>query len=145
MWRRYWRGWLVVMVGIMLAGCASPEGQLRWEIAPEIGEVEPAPVESELSYRSAMLVDELDAAVRVIVDLQYEAAAAKLEPLEPQFVGQRDRAHAAEALFWLGYCREKLAHPEEAQLTYQRVVTEYGDQPSARHARRRIERLKLDA
>ena len=142
MWRRSWRWLLVVGVGVMLAGCGA---EMKWELTPEMAETEPAPAESELSYRTAMLVDELDTAVRMIADRQYEAAGGKLEPLEPQFLVQGDRARAAEALFWYGYCREKLNRPDEARLAYERVGKEYGDQPSARHARRRLDQLKLES
>jgi TolA-binding protein len=54
-----------------------------------------------------------------------------------------DHPRTPQAMFWLGYCREKLGHPERARETYGRLLASYGDSPAAAQARQRIERMTL--
>lgn len=82
-----------------------------------------------------------DAAVELIATLKYDDAAAKLTPLMATFAEAGATFHAAEATFWLGYCREKLGNAEEADKLYDLVAREYPDTPAARQASARSTRL----
>jgi hypothetical protein len=85
---------------------------------------------------------DLDAAVELVTELKYKEAAAKLGPLTTTFADARDKTRAAEATFWLGYCREKLGDADEARKAYELVAKKYPDTPAAGQAHARLTRLK---
>lgn len=80
----------------------------------------------------------LDQAVARTAEGSYRAATEMLAPLVERFAAAGDRRRAAEATYWLGYCTEKLGRSQRAAELYRRVVRQYGEQPAARHARRRL-------
>ena len=84
----------------------------------------------------------LDAAVGLVTELKYKEAAAELKPLAAMLAERGSAAHAAEATFWLGYCREKLGNADEARKAYELVAKKYPDTPAARQAHARLTRLK---
>ncbi len=84
----------------------------------------------------------LDAAIELVAELKYKEAAAKLTPMTATFAKAGDKPKAAEANFWLGYCREKLGNTEEAHKLYDLVARKYPDTPAARQAIARAARLK---
>jgi len=87
-------------------------------------------------------VAELNEAISLIYKLQYEQAAARLTGLTGRLEASGDATRAAEALFWLGYCREKQGRIDEAVQLYRRILQAYGDTPAARQASQRLWRLR---
>jgi len=85
---------------------------------------------------------EFDAAVEMIVGLQYKAASAKFPPLVHAFDAAGRPARAAEAGFWLGYCHEKLGEIDKARKQYASVARRYPDARAAERARARLARLE---
>ena len=85
---------------------------------------------------------DFDAAVELVTELKYKEAAVKLAPLMAAFAEARDKARAAEATFWLAYCREKLGDPNEARKLYELVARKYPATPASRQAIARLGRLK---
>ena len=86
--------------------------------------------------------ERLDAAIELVTELKYTDAAAKLKPVAAVFAKAGDKPHAAEANFWLGYCREKLGNTEEARKLYDLVARKHPGTPAARQAIARMARLK---
>lgn len=84
-------------------------------------------------------IDEFNEGVSLASELRYEDAWREFEPLADKFETAGDPEHAAEALFWAGYCNEKLGRNEKAAAEYQQLLQEY---PGSRPAERAAERLK---
>ncbi len=82
-------------------------------------------------------IAELDAAVALVMDLQYDEARPRLADLVDRFDAVGDREHAAEALFWLSYCYEKTGNLDQAGVFYGEVVRRYPETPAAEQARQR--------
>ena len=119
----------------MLAGCAAqaPPADYRQYQPAAAGTVGPVPPSRD---RLA-----LEAAVALAADLKYDQAADRLAELIPRLHAAGDRTHAAEAMFWLGYCLEKQQRYDLAQHWYRRVGSTYPDTPAARQAARRLGRM----
>ena len=58
------------------------------------------------------------------------------------YEGAQERARAAECVFWLGYCHEKLNRTEEALGEYRRVSSRCAGTAAARQAGERAARLE---
>jgi len=85
---------------------------------------------------------DFDQAVELVTELKYKEAAAKLKPLTVVFAEAGSASHAAEASFWLAYCREKLGDPNAARKLYELVARKYPATPASRQAIARLGRLK---
>jgi len=120
---------ILLCLAVLAGGCSAEH---RFGAAPR----SPAP---RVDKKAAT---DLDAAVGLVTELKYKEAAAKLGPLAATFTDACDKAHAAEAAFWLGYCREKLGNADEARKAYELVAKKYPDTPAARQAHARLTRLK---
>jgi TolA-binding protein len=113
-------------------GCSSGEPQWwPWR----------QPADRSQMVASRQDVATLEEGVALASKLDYDAAAVKFGEVLPRFEATGDDKRAAEAAYWLGFCREKQGRPLEARELYERVVGDYGRQPAARHARRRLEGL----
>ncbi|MDP6636605.1 MAG: hypothetical protein QGG42_17035 [Phycisphaerae bacterium] len=80
-------------------------------------------------------------ALTLIDKLEYAAAAAKLEQVLGQFEAAEDIVHSAEAMFWLGFCREKLHRDDLARQTYVTVIQQFAGSTPAEYARMRLDAM----
>jgi len=88
----------------------------------------------------------MNQAVTLASDGRYEDAARMFAQRLQRFeTAGGDRAAAAEAMFWLAFCREKQGRLPEAAALYDRVATEFPDTRAAENALQRRQRLKLVA
>lgn len=121
-------------------GCAA-----RGHEAPiALESLRPAPEAADARLRRSAVPEvlaEYDAALALIADLQYAGAAEKLTGLIPRFESAGDARHAAEAMFWLGFCREKLGDAPAARQLYNDVIRRFGDSSAAQQARQRLEAM----
>ena len=120
---------LTLAAAAFICGCGIPHsGGVR---SDNIGAVPRVVVGVMIVYREALtLIDKLE----------YAAAAAKLEQVPGQFEAAGDIPHTAESMFWLGFCREKLAQADLARQTYVTVIQRFAGTTPAEYAR-----LRLDA
>jgi len=135
---------VALVAGVALSGCASREPYAR-------------PLGPEAARRD--LTRGFDEAVALAAEGRYDAAAEQFARLAEMYESRlqirtapdaasdfdtRDlrRGRAAEAVFWLGYCREKQGLTDGAAALYRRVIEEYGDMPAARQARLRLGHLE---
>lgn len=142
-------GLLLAAVFAAAGGCAQAPGlsyEPMYQPAPARKEA-PVPAEDagpdgplrRVDYRtSGTNAKALDQAVAKAASGEYHEAAELLQFLPERFGNSGDRRRAAEATFWLGYCREKLGRASEARALYGRVTTEYADQRAADQAKRRL-------
>ena len=77
--------------------------------------------------------------VTLALEPRYEEAAGVFVELIPRFQDLGDQRRAAEAIFWAGYCYEKLSQYAVALEYYQRLVREYSDSPATKRALQRLE------
>jgi len=136
---------VALAAGVALSGCAARQ-----------------PSRSVLPFQPDAARRDLDAgfdeAVALAAEGRYDAAAERFTRLArmyeyqppgqaaPDTAGGTDardlrRGRAAEAVFWLGYCREKQGLLDDAAALYRRVIDAYGDAPAARQARLRLGHL----
>lgn len=93
-----------------------------------------------------------DEALALVADLQYKQAADKFHSVVNPLDEAGDRRRAAEAVFWFGYCREKLADREigvmnqryldSATKLYKRLIEYYPKTVAAARATARLAALK---
>ena len=82
-----------------------------------------------------------DAAVARVSDLKYAEAEAAFLELIPRLESSGAWTHAAEAIFWLGFCQEKDGRGDQARATYRRLQRVYPGTPAATQAAERLKRL----
>jgi len=80
-------------------------------------------------------------ALALIDKMEYAPAVVKLEQVVIQFDAAGDVVHTPQAMFWLGFCREKLALDDSARQAYVTVIQRFADSRSAEHARRRLDAM----
>ena len=100
----------------------------------------PSTQESGQVRRARPELAEFNRAVEMVAELRYDDAARAFVAMIPRFEAAGDAEYAAEALFWAGYCNEKLDRPAVATEYYQRVLRQY---PHARPADLAAARLRL--
>jgi hypothetical protein len=83
----------------------------------------------------------LDEAVAMVSQLRYGEAAEKFTMLAGRFETAGDQRRAAESMFWLGYCHEKLGRTKDAGDCYQKVLGKYSATPAAARAAERVGNL----
>jgi hypothetical protein len=83
----------------------------------------------------------LDKAIELIAGLRYAEAATQLNILIPRLEAAKDQCRAPEAIFWLGYCREKQERFADAARSYKELLAKYPDSESARLAQDRLDGL----
>ena len=124
-------GLLLVALAWGLAGCG-----MAMEDAP--------PVDKAGLYRSSQkdpASRRFHEAVLDVSDGRYAAAERSFRALGEALGARGDARRAAEALFWAGYCQEKLGRADAATATYRQVLREYPEQPAAEQAQWRLKRL----
>jgi TolA-binding protein len=82
-----------------------------------------------------------EAAIEMILDGKYADAGRILEQLAAGYESVKDARRAAEAMFWLGYCKEKSGDRGEAARCYRRVMEHYPQTGAAGHAQDRLDGL----
>jgi len=84
----------------------------------------------------------INRAVTIASDGRYEDAARAFEELLQRLqTAGGDHAAAAEAMFWLAFCREKQGRLGEAAALYDRVAAEFPDALAAGNALQRRRRI----
>ena len=121
-----------LLVPAFLAGCEAGRVPM-----PQAGSDGPV----QLDPRMALERSPLDEAVAMVLQDRYQEASQRLATLVPRYERHGQPKLAAEAIFWLGFCREKQARAPEAVALYERVLTDYPDQPAAEEAKTRREWL----
>ena len=96
--------------------------------------------QAPLLRRARPELGEFNRAVEMVAELRYDDAARAFAAMIPRFEAVGDAEYAAEAIFWAGYCSEKLEMPAVATEYYQRVLRQY---PRGRPADLAAARLKL--
>ena len=135
-------GWAALAA--LVGGCAlnkydsQPGGDLLRRLG--LSKAEP-PAEAKAGSASPEQKAELNQAVLLISQQQYNEAAEKLMNLIPRLLTSGDRPATAEGTFWLGYCREKQNRLEEAGECYRKVIEDFKDTPAAREAEERLNNL----
>lgn len=122
---------------IMLAGCgAMPPPAAR------TGDAQ-AHVAAAPSATGELLDDYLHA-MDMVDQARFAEALGELTEIEPLLAGVGDRPRAAAALFWRGFCEEKLTRPNQAAARYRAVLSVYSDTKAADLARHRLAALEAD-
>lgn len=88
--------------------------------------------------RSGQSIAAFDEAVNLAFQLRYAEAAEKFSRVLAGFESAGDRARAAESMFWLGYCYEKMGRVQEAEDTYRRLNAKYPESQGARLGNERL-------
>jgi len=113
---------MLVAAAVGMAGCAA---QMDMQTQP-------------IARVSAIDAGELEELIGLIAEGRYEEASSQIPSLAARFESRQERPRAAESLFWLGYCYEKLDRPAEAAQIYGRVLKDYPQEPAARQAAQRL-------
>jgi TolA-binding protein len=140
---------ILLLAGAALAGCAARNQEFLFDgAAPRRGAVPPAaePGVAKAAPRQMARItpqdlEDLSKAVEKVMQLRYAEAMPELTALADRFHRGGDVDHAAEAWFWMGYCREKTHDPPKAREAYQRAVALAPGTPAADLAAQRLEAL----
>ncbi len=134
---------LTLVAALLATGCAASHSD--WVLDPEKSAdtcVQAGETSSSLSQKRSTTTPEevagLDYAVLLVSQLRFAEAEPILQPLVVTFAALPDRAHAAEAMFWLAYCAEKTARNDDALGLYSKLIYQYPETASAKMAQRRI-------
>ena len=120
---------LLLVAAAALGGCAAK--------APEFERFALARIARQ---REAAILEE---AVALAAELRFEPAAEKFQQVLDRSLPAGDRQHACEAMFWLGYCREKQGRRTEAVELYQRVISGFAGTRAAALAQQRLSHLQI--
>ena len=121
---------LLLLIAAALGGCAME--------APEPNQYKFAPARIARQREAAILEE----AVALAAELRFEPAAEKFQQVLDRSLPAGDRQHACEAMFWLGYCREKQGRRTEAVELYQRVISDFAGSRAAALAQQRLSQLQ---
>jgi tetratricopeptide (TPR) repeat protein len=81
--------------------------------------------------------DAFDEGVALVSQLRYAEAQQRFQRVLRWYQTLGDDPMAAETLFWLGFCNEKLGRTAQAWEFYDRLLKTYPTAPAAAHATRR--------
>jgi len=124
-----------MLVGLaMLGGCAAMETP----VSMNTFEIDRVPMR-KADQRD---LDAFERGVSLATERDYEAAAGEFVTLIPRFRAAGDERHTAEAIFWAGYCYEKLSQQEAAAEYYHRVVRDHSKTLAATRAKQRLEQWR---
>lgn len=121
---------LTLAAGAFVCGCAMQN--YREVPADNTGAVPRSVVGVMIVYREALALIDKE---------EFAAAAAKFEQVFGQFDAAGDVVHSAEAMFWLGFCREKLNQNDLARQTYVMVIQRFAGTKPADYARQRLDAM----
>ena len=122
---------MTVISPLAMAGCMAAQGLL-----PPPTEPTPATRPVAREFRA-----DFDFAMAMVAQLRYAEAAESFLSLVGEFEKARNDTRAAEATFWLAYCREKQGRKAVARTLYKELVRKYPDTPASRNATDRLTRL----
>ena len=80
----------------------------------------------------------------LIAKLRYSQAAKLLQTVVDPFDKSGDYRHAAEAIYWLGYCRHRQGLSSSAELLYRRLIKKYPNTVAARQARQWLDEVSVE-
>ncbi len=129
---------VAIAAATAVAGCAAPQLDKATALNSAANSV---PGDAATNSSDQDIVAQFDEAVAMVADLQYEAALPKLLTVGIELEAAGDRARAAEAMFWLGFCHEKLRHDQDAMDTYTRIIRDYPATTAAKEAGARLTRF----
>lgn len=135
MWARLSTAAALAMLAV--GGCASPTQHQRQAQLAEANGNRFAP-EAAREERGRLL----DQAVALALDGRFEAALRHFAVLAERSEAAGDAEQMAEALFWIGYCHEKMGQMDTARKLYERVRRDHPRTPAARQASERLDLLK---
>lgn len=118
----------MAIAAALLTGCGKPQQTSA-----------PLPV-TAMRANSNVQAD-MDNAVLLVSRLEYDAAVNKLTNLAAICRQSGDKARLAEALFWLGFCKEKQGTLPAAKEFYQQAVKESPKSPAAGQAHRCLDAM----
>jgi len=126
------------LLAVVMGGCMAMESQpsgswLKTRYGPPAGRrivlVEPAEPHA------------FEEGVELAAEHKYIEAEAKFAQVLSWSQAANDRPRAAEATFWLGFCKEKQGRLAEARDRYRALVDEYPGTPAAAQADKRRAQL----
>ncbi|HAU37279.1 MAG TPA: hypothetical protein DCX07_06130 [Phycisphaerales bacterium] len=122
------------IVAALLAGCQAAPQLI---VPPGDGTTEPAraigPGQAEADF---------DEAVAMTARGEYDAALSPFRRALAGYDAFGPAQRAAECLFWLGFCHEKLQRRTEAEAHYRQLLTHYAAYRAARLAEARLLRMQ---
>lgn len=133
---------VITIVAAFATGCSSPHYDVG--MASSLSDAQASRAPRAALYESApggpqrIDMTGFDEAVAMASRLEFARAAGRFASLVDTFEASGEDNRAAEAVFWLAYCREKQGRTKEAGLLYQRVLRKYAESPASREAERRL-------
>ena len=128
---------LILIAATVLAGCeAQPASRMPGDQPGQDAYISPQGIDEEH-------VVSFNRAVEMASELRYEAAAAEFIRLIRLFERLGAAEQSAEAIFWLGYCYEKIGRPDEAKVVYSRCLMKYPRTLAAEQAAFRVNRIQM--
>lgn len=86
----------------------------------------------------------IDDGVALVGERRYAEAEIQFRRAVAWFEAEGDRDHAAECLFWIGFCQEKQGRAVEARGQYDKLIHDYPGTAAARQAAERMGRLPAE-
>ena len=133
-------GCALVAISAWLAGCAADKRQAPSPSADGAAPAGPPACAVPREAATAEMVGYYEALAQVS-ELRYDEARPRLDGFAAQFDGNGDVVHAADAMFWAGFCCEKLDQRGEALARFQRVMARWPASEAARRAQQHIDLL----
>ena len=131
MWVR--TGNLLLLTAVVIGGCSG-----RWNLRP----AKPQPRTVATTMPAEKAVKLFEEALDLVTDLQYQQAGEKFRRVVDPLDEVGDHRRAAEAVFWLAYCREKQRYLPAAAKLYKRLIEKFPDSPASRRAAERLAALE---
>lgn len=129
----------VLVILVCAAGAAA---LVSCAMAPLAAPAPPSPESHSQNTHSVLSNDHsLENAIEMVMDGKYADASRVLEQLAVVYDSAKDSAQAAEATFWMGYCKEKSGNRGEAAACYRRTIERYPQTAAARNAQDRLDAL----
>ena len=141
MWARRIQVLCVFVAATLLASCAakveSPAVDNRGVSHPMRPAVATMPT-------TAAVEPTLEGAIQLVFDGQYSEAARLLEKLSAGYEAAGEALRGSQAMFWLGYCKEKTGDPGGAGQWYRKVMARHPQTEAARLAQDRLDGLPVN-
>jgi TolA-binding protein len=128
----------VLVILVCATGAATLVSCMNAPMSPGIRE---AIGSSQTAHLAPSTDHAMENAIEMVMDGKYADASKILEPLVVTSESAGDLRQAAEATFWLGYCKEKSGRSAEAAAFYRRAIERYPQTAAARNAQDRLDAL----
>ena len=115
---------LLLVAAAGLVGCAAMKSQSRLFGRP--------------SFANAQDIAIFEEGVALAANLRFRSAEERFQQVLGRFLEAGDAKYASEAMFWLGYCREKQGRHQEATELYYRVIASYARSRAAELSQQRL-------